>query len=129
MMLTTYRQEKQLGWLLACGAAALALWPLLQSRPAAWPWGALSALLLLLTMVAPRALTPLTQAWLLLGHVLGNINTKVILAAMFFLVITPVALLFRLLGRDALKLRPAKAASYWLKQHRSFAPDTFRNQF
>jgi hypothetical protein len=121
--------EKVLGMLLACGAAAALLLPLLQGGAASWPWGVLSLLLLLLTWAAPRVLTPAVKGWFLLGHVMGYINTRIILAVVFFIFITPLALFFRLTGRDLLKLKRVHAPSYWIKQEKSYTPDMFKKQF
>lgn len=115
-----------LGMLLACGAAAALLRPLLHGEPPSWPWGVLSLLLLLLTWAAPRVLTPAVKVWLWLGHIMGYINTRLILAVIFFVFITPVALFFRLTGRDMLKLKRVRAPSYWLEQRKTWSPDMFR---
>ena len=129
MMPKTYRMEKLLGTLLAIGAAAALLWPLLQGKSPSWPWGVLSLLVLFLAWMAPKSLTPIVKVWLLLGHVMGYINTRLILAVIFFVFITPVALFFRLTGRDMLKLKGVRTPSYWLEQEKSYTPDMFKKQF
>jgi hypothetical protein len=78
-------------------------------------------------LVAPFA--PLYRVWMKFSHVLGYINTRLLLAAVFFLVITPLALLMRLFGRDVLALRQEKRESYWQVQDKRWLPDSFRNRF
>ncbi len=129
MMLATYRMEKQFAWLMAGIAAVIALWPLFTGATLAWPWLMVALLLLGLAWRAPQWLTPLAQAWLWLGHLLGAVNSRIILALVFFLVITPVALLFRLFGRDALRLKQVKASSYWRQQDKQWSPESFKDQF
>lgn len=71
--------------------------------------------LVLLGAVIPRVLGPIYTGWMGLAIVLGAIVTRILLTIFFFLVITPVALFFKLIGRDALhrKLDP-QAATYWI---------------
>lgn len=125
-MLAIYRMEKQFGALMAGIASIIAVWPLFAGGALAWPWLMVALLLLALAWRAPRLLTPLTRAWLRLGHLLGYVNTRVILALVFFVVVTPVALLFRLLGRDALRLKAVKASSYWRSRSGSGRPRVLR---
>ncbi len=129
MTLIPHRLARQLGLLLACAAAVAMLQPLWYGKLPTWPWGALSLLLLMLVWAAPQVLTPLVKAWLLLGRVMGYVNTRIILALVFFVFITPLALFFRIIGRDQLALKRTRAASYWLAQEREYSRDSFRNQF
>ncbi|MCI5158627.1 MAG: sxtJ [Candidatus Electrothrix sp. AUS1_2] len=79
--------------------------PLLKGRGihlTSWPW-LLAAGLFLVSLVAPKALGPLNRAWMFLGHILGWINTRIILGIVFILIFTPTALVFRLLGKDPMQ--------------------------
>lgn len=103
----------------------------------ATPWAlgfaSVSALFLLVTLTAPRLLTPLNRAWMALGHLLGRIISPIVLGVMFFGLITPVALVQRLSGRDALRLRAfrdPKLASHWVRRDPvGPAPESFRRQY
>jgi hypothetical protein len=82
-------------------------------------WGlylaAAGGLLILVGLVVPRILRPLYFAWMAVGLTLGTIVTTVLLTVFFLLVITPVGLFFRLIGRDALHRKfDRQAASYWI---------------
>jgi multisubunit Na+/H+ antiporter MnhF subunit len=63
---------------------------------------------LILTMAAPAAFKPAARVWFKLSMVLGTVATKVILSLVFYLVVTPVGLIRRILGYDALYLRKFK---------------------
>jgi hypothetical protein len=52
--------------------------------------------------------------WMSVAFVIGTCMSSILLAVFYYLVITPLGLLFRLRGRDALALRPGKRASYWM---------------
>lgn len=75
---------------------------------------ATSALFLILALIRPRAFRPLYRAGMRFSHAAGQVVGRVLLVLCFFFVLTPIALLLRLLGRDLLHLRPQKGTpSYW----------------
>lgn len=129
MMPARYRKEWEFAWVMAAMATAVALWPLLGGAPPDWPWLLAALLPLALAWHLPRQLTPLAQGWLRLGHLLGQINTWLLLGVVFFVLITPLALLMRLSGRDALRLKRKSQPSYWLRQERRWPPESFKDQF
>lgn len=65
------------------------------------PW-AIAVVFVLLGLLAPRSLKPVYELWLKIGHVLGWINSRIILTLIFALVITPMALVMKLLKRDTM---------------------------
>lgn len=68
----------------------------------------LAIILLIITMAWPRAFKPLAGLWFGLSHVLGNVMSKVVLTLVFFLVVTPIGLIRRLMGKDSLQLKKFK---------------------
>ena len=64
---------------------------------------------LVVTMTAPLAFRPLSVVWFGLSHLLGTVMSKVLLAGVFYLIVTPIGAVRRLLGHDALRLRAFKA--------------------
>lgn len=79
------------------------------------PLGYVAAAFLLAGLVAPRVLAPIERAWMALARVMGAVMTTVILTLTFFLVITPMGLLVRLLGKDLLAMRRDPGAdTYWV---------------
>ncbi len=127
MELTT-RFLRQFAVVLASVFGLLALWSFFYAG-VLWLWLLAALVSLVLAWLAPNSLRPLASAWMWIGHWLGFVNTRVLLGMVFFLVITPVSLLFRMTGRDALALRHKQASSYWQKQDKSWLPDDFKNQF
>jgi len=97
---------------LSAGLFGLAL-PWLRHRAfPIWPWG-FSVALILPALLWPPALRYVHWVWVRIGFILGWINSRIILTILFFLVIVPMGLLMRALGRDpvARKLDP-EAATY-----------------
>ena len=71
----------------------------------------------ILGSLAPVVVKPLFYAWMTMALALGFVMTRVLLTIFFFLVLTPVALIFRLIGRDALHRKLDRdAPSYWIKK-------------
>lgn len=66
-------------------------------------WGGVA--LQVLTMTAPQVFRPVARVWMGLSHVLGAISSRILLGAVFFLVVTPVGLVRRLAGADPMRLR------------------------
>jgi hypothetical protein len=89
------------------------LLPWIWDKPSpAWAW-IVAAVFVITALVLPAALGPVYRLWMKIGHVLGWINTRIILGLVFFVIFAPVALFFKLLGKDPLKQRlDASASSY-----------------
>lgn len=92
--------------------AALLFW---RERPAApYVLGA-GGVFLVLSLIAPRVLDPFERAWMALARVLGAIMTVVMLTITFILLITPLGLLFRLIGKDMIDRGfDPEAETYWV---------------
>lgn len=88
-------------------------------RPVTLSWlcGGLALACLLIALAAPRGLRPLYVVLCAIGLPIGWVVSHVIMALLYYGVITPVGLFFRLIGRDALERRfePA-AATYWRRR-------------
>jgi len=73
----------------------------------------LGALLVLLGLFWPRALVLPNKAWMLLAEGLSFVTTRLILGLVFFLVVTPIGIVKRMMGWDPLGRRGARRESYW----------------
>jgi Saxitoxin biosynthesis operon protein SxtJ len=73
----------------------------------------IALLLLLLGTFVPRALIYPNRAWMALAEVLSYISTRVLLAFVYFVVMTPIGITKRLFGWDPLSRRSARSESYW----------------
>lgn len=88
--------------------------------------------LIALGLIYPRALKPVYLGWMTLALVLGFVVSHVILTLFFFLVLTPVGLLARALGKDFLRLKlDRQAPTYWLKRppRPTRSPAAYERQF
>jgi hypothetical protein len=73
----------------------------------------LGALLILFGLVFPQALVLPNRAWMALAEILSFVSTRIILAFIYFLVLTPIGLIKRLLGWDPLHRRADASVTYW----------------
>ena len=109
----------------------VALSPLRTHHPVRWWALVLSGLFVVFALVKPVWLSPLNRYWTKLGVLMGRIVGPVVTAVLFYVVVTPTALLFRLLGKDPLRIRLEPGAlSYWIERTPPGpAPQTMTNQF
>jgi len=89
------------------------------------------ALLLLLGIVAPSRLSTLNRVWLKAGTVIAKVVNPIILALLFFLVVTPMAFFMRIVGKRPLRLAADRtAATYWIEcEPPAGGESTMRRQF
>ena len=100
----TRKDLRSFGLIFASGVLIIfgLFFPWLLDRPwPLWPW-VVAGVVILPALVAPFLLKPLYKLWMKIGHVLGWINTRLILGLVFFVLFAPIALLFRVIGRDAM---------------------------
>ena len=103
----TSKQLRSFGFMVGGIFAAIAIWPLIV-RDGVPRWRALVLALILPAAIFPGSLAWPHRGWMWIGHVLGWINTRIILGFVFYLVVTPTGLFRRWLGKDPMgqKLRP-----------------------
>ena len=82
----------------------IGLWPLLfRGEPMRlWAMGP-GVFLIVLGAVLPQVLAPVHKGWMWVGHVLGWINTRILLGVVFYGLVTPIGIVFRLLGKDTMR--------------------------
>jgi hypothetical protein len=85
--------------------------------------------LLVLGLVAPRLLGPAHRAWMLLGGALGWINMRIILSVVFLVILTPLGLIRRVIGKDSLGLRSDRALGTYRSQVPVLARDRLKEPF
>ena len=88
----------------------------------------LAIFFLLLTLLVPTILTPLNKAWFGLSILLGRVVSPITLSIIFFILITPVAIVNRIAGRDALLIKKRRVSSYWVGKD-PIEANSFFNQF
>ena len=80
-------------------------------------------------LTGTRLALPFYWAWLGIAFVMGNIMSRLIIALIYYLIITPMGLLSRLVGRDPLQLKKPKGESYWRDLQFPKDNEAFERQF
>ena len=105
----------------------IALYPLI-NQESLRIWSLLISLIfLLLGLLNSKILTSLNKLWVKFGILLGKIISPIVMGVIFFLVVTPIGLLMRILKKDLLNLEFNDDKSYWIKK--SGPKSKMKNQF
>ena len=105
----------------------IALWPILkQNEIRIWSI-IISFIFLILGLLNSKFLIPLKILWIKFGFFIGKYVSIITMGIIFFLIITPIGVLMRLLGKDLLRLKKSNNNSYWLKKDNQNS--SMKNQF
>ena len=107
---------------------AISLWPL-KSQEDFRLWAFILALIFfVLGILNSKFLTPLNKLWMKFGIFLGSIISPFVMGVVFFMVVTPVGLIMRFLGKDLLRIKKSKFVStYWISREKQ--NNTMKRQF
>ena len=105
----------------------IAIYPLIYSEELRIWSLILSLLFLILGLLNSKILYPLNKIWFKFGLLLGRIVSPLVMALIFFLVVTPIGLLMRILNKDLLNLKFNKSKTYWIEQNEQ--KSKMKNQF
>ena len=86
-----------------------------------------SIIFLILGLLNSKILTPLNKIWFKFGILLGKIVSPIFMGIVFFVVITPISLIMKILGKDLLNLKRDNKKTYWIE--RSKIESRMKNQF
>ena len=95
----------------------VALYPLIHGEEIRLWSLIISLIFLTLGLLNSKILAPLNKIWFKFGILLGKIVSPMIMGVIFFLVVTPIGLIMRLLGKDVLNLKYNKNKSYWIEKN------------
>ena len=106
----------------------IAVWPLLQSKDLRLWSLILSLLFLVLGLLNSKILEPINNIWIKFGEILGKVVAPIVMAAVFFIVLTPISIILRLFGKDLLGIKFLKEkTSYWNKRDKTLG--SMKKQF
>tara|TARA_B100001063_G_C16486695_1_gene415340 strand:+ start:73 stop:453 length:381 start_codon:yes stop_codon:yes gene_type:complete len=110
-------QNRSFGLLFFIFFLALALWPLTKKGEINLYLIAIALIFLVLGLLNSRILSPLNKAWIKLGEILGRIIAPIVMAIVYFLILTPISLLVRFFGKDLIGVKfSSDIKSYWVKR-------------
>jgi len=104
------------------------IWPLTSGESIRIWFINISAIFLILGLMNSKLLTPLNKLWLKLGIILGAVIAPIVMGVVFFLVVTPIGLVMRLLGMDLInKKYDKKINTYWIDRDKNIG--SMKKQF
>jgi len=108
----TRKELRQFGLLVGAVFTVIGLWPLVfRGEPLRlWAIG-VGGLLIAFGGILPQLLRPIHKGWMWVGHILGWINTRILLSIVFYAMVTPIGLVFRLMGKDTMRRAFAESST------------------
>tara|TARA_B100002052_G_C15699736_1_gene514520 strand:+ start:469 stop:846 length:378 start_codon:yes stop_codon:yes gene_type:complete len=105
----------------------IAIWPIL-SNEIIRIWALIiSVVFFILGIINSKILTPFKKGWIKLGEILGRIVAPIVMGFIYFIIITPIGIFMRLIGKDLLNTKFNKNKSYWIKRAKNV--ETMKRQF
>ena len=105
----------------------IALYPLLKDNDLRIWSLIISFIFLILGLINSKILTPLNRLWFKFGLLLGKFISPLVMGIIFFVVVTPIGIIMRLLKKDLLNLKYNKKETYWIDK--SGPKSKMKNQF
>ena len=105
----------------------VSLYPLINEEPIRYWSLIVSIIFLILGILNSNILSPLNKAWFKFGLFLGKIVSPIVMGIVFFAVVTPIALILKIMGKDLLNLKKSKINSYWIAK--TGPKSKMKNQF
>ena len=119
--------NRSFGILFSIVFAAIAFWPLLNLGDIR-VWSVIvSSIFLLLGLINSKLLYPLNLIWVKFGELIGKIVAPLVMALIFFIILTPIGLFLRLIGKDLLNIKLNNNKTYWIKRDKK--PGSMKRQF
>ena len=105
----------------------IGLWPLKNDLELNYIFIGISIIFLILGLMNSKILTPFNKIWVKFGELLGRIIAPIVMAIIYFFILTPISLILRIFGKDLLNLKFSKEKSYWTKREKNIG--TMDKQF
>ena len=103
-MEVTTKTLRQFGLMVGGVFLLIGLWPFVWRQEAVRVWAVVpGSLLAVAGLIVPGVLKHVYQGWMWVGHVMGWVNTRIILGVLFYGVVTPMGLVMKLTGRDPMR--------------------------
>tara|TARA_X000000950_G_scaffold280020_1_gene373799 strand:- start:597 stop:977 length:381 start_codon:yes stop_codon:yes gene_type:complete len=120
--------NKSFGLLFFAVFVILSLWPLKNGENLNLYFITAAAVFLILGLLNSKLLSPLNKSWIKLGEILSIIIAPIVMALVYFVILTPVSIIVRIFGKDLLGVKFNKTInSYWIKRKKNLG--SMRKQF
>ena len=110
--------NRSFGILFSIVFAIIAFWPIINENQLRLWSIPISVIFLVLGLLNSKLLNPLNIVWVKFGELLGRIIAPIVMAIIYFIIVTPIGLFMRLIGKDLLNLKFSKVNTYWIKREK-----------
>ena len=111
--------SKSFGYLFFGILLALAVWVYVKNQNLNYWLIGTSAVFLVLTLIKSKLLDVLNDLWIKFGELLGKIIAPIVMSIVFFLIVTPIGLVLKIIKKDLLKLKFNNGKSYWIEKNKT----------
>ena len=120
--------NKSFGLLFFVVFLIIGLWPLKNGESLNYYFIIASVVFLILGLLNSKLLSPLNKSWIKLGEILGIIIAPIVMALVYFVILTPISIIVRVFGKDLLGLKFLKEKNtYWIKRKKNLG--SMKKQF
>ena len=120
--------NKSFGLLFFVVLLIIGLWPLKNGESLNFYFIIVSVVFLILGLLNSKLLSPLNKSWIKLGEILGIIIAPIVMALVYFAILTPISIIVRVFGKDLLGLKFLKEKdTYWIKRKKNLG--SMKKQF
>ena len=120
--------NKSFGLLFFVVFLIIGLWPLKNGESLNYYFIIASVVFLILGLLNSKLLSPLNKSWIKLGEILGIIIAPIVMALVYFAILTPISIIVRVFGKDLLGLKFLKEkGTYWIKRKKNLG--SMKKQF
>tara|TARA_B100001121_G_scaffold284966_1_gene280315 strand:+ start:659 stop:1039 length:381 start_codon:yes stop_codon:yes gene_type:complete len=121
-------QNRSFGILFFIVFLALSFWPLTKNAEINIYLLSIALIFFVLGIFNSRILSPLNKTWIKFGELLGRIIAPIVMAIVYFIILTPISLIVRIFGKDLIGLKfKNDIKSYWIKRKKDLG--TMDKQF
>ena len=120
--------NKSFGLLFFIVFLIIGLWPLKNGESLNYYFIIASVVFLILGLLNSKLLSPLNKFWIKLGEILGIIIAPIVMALVYFVILTPISIIVRVFGKDLLGLKFLKEKkTYWINRKKNLG--SMKKQF
>jgi hypothetical protein len=127
MVIVNKTTNKNFGIIFFIFFLILSIYPILNNKIINFWFLFISLSFLILGLINSSLLSPLNRAWFKFGIYLGKFVSPMVMGVVFFLVVTPISLIMKILNKDILILKKNTNETYWIKKKRPISK--MKNQF
>jgi Na+/proline symporter len=113
------KKNKQFGYLFFFVLSFISIFIFFNSNKINYILISLSLIFLIITIFRPILFDGISNIWIKFGELLGKFISPLVMILIFFLFLTPLSFIVRMMGKDLLKTKFSKQKSYWIKREKN----------